>query len=174
MPSGLEAGRYLLISIKRPANVGNRDRLAAVVDSVLRLAGRLPVVFPIQPATRGLLDESGDLARLVAARVRVLEPLDYLEFLALQSRAGAVVTDSGAVQVETSALDVPCYTLASSTERRATLVHGTNGLLGDDPAAIAELRLGQPVPVGRSIPLWDADAGKRVATALVSRVLLGA
>ena len=110
------------------------------MGGLVGLAAHSPVVFPIHPRTRARLVEDGGLERLEAAGVACIEPVGYLEFLSLQAGAGAIVTDSGGVQEEASALGVSCFTFRPNTERPITLTHGTNVLLGDDPAEIAEVR----------------------------------
>ena len=101
-----------------------------------------------------------------------IEPVAYLEFLSLQAGAGAIVTDSGGVQEEASALGVSCFTFRPNTERPITLTHGTNVLLGEDPAEIAEVRPSTHPPTPCAIPLWDGHAGERVADALVANYVL--
>jgi UDP-N-acetylglucosamine 2-epimerase (non-hydrolysing) len=100
------------------------------------------------------------------------EALGYLDFLSLESGAGAVVSDSGGIQEETSALGIPCYTFRRSTERPITLTHGTNVLIGDDPRAISIIRPSQQPPVPSAIPGWDGHAGLRVADVLASSAVL--
>ena len=106
--------------------------------------------------------------------MRCIDPVGYLDFLSLQSGAGAVVTDSGGVQEETSALGVRCYTFRPDTERPITLTHGTNTLLGDDPAALDAGPLATWDPTPSAIPLWDGHAGERVADVLVTNYALAA
>jgi UDP-N-acetylglucosamine 2-epimerase (non-hydrolysing) len=98
----------------------------------------------------------------------------YLEFLSLQAGAGAIVTDSGGVQEEASALGVSCFTFRPNTERPITLTHGTNVLLGEDPAEIADVRPSPHPPTPCAIPLWDGHAGERVADVLVANYVLSA
>jgi UDP-N-acetylglucosamine 2-epimerase (non-hydrolysing) len=144
------------------------------VDALADLAGRTRVLFPVHPRTRARLAAGDGLTRLLRAGVSCLEPLGYLDFLSLQCGSGAIVTDSGGVQEEASALGVPCYTLRANTERPVTITLGTNTLIGDDPAAIAEL----PAPAGagapRAIPLWDGKAGERVVDVLAAALGSGA
>ena len=166
---GVEEGEYVLITLHRPQNVDEPHRLAAIVDALAGLAAHAPVVFPIHPRTRARLTGDGGLDRLTAAGVRCIEPVGYLAFLSLQAGAGAVVTDSGGVQEETSALGVSCFTFRPNTERPVTLTHGTNVLLGDDPADIADVRPSGFTPTPCAIPLWDGHAGERVADLLASR-----
>jgi UDP-N-acetylglucosamine 2-epimerase (non-hydrolysing) len=143
---GVEPGSYALVTLHRPA----------LVDE------QLPVVFPVHPRTRkmmeGLEPEHPGL--------RLIEPLGYLDFLSLLADAGAVLTDSGGIQEETTYLGIPCFTLRDNTERPVTLTSGTNTLLGLDPAAIARIpalmaeRSGAPFSPP---PLWDGQAAQRIA-----------
>ena len=166
---GLAPGRYALVTLHRPANVDDDEQLARIVEGLAQLARRVPVVFPIHPRTRQRLSAMGDEERLRAAGVRCTPPLRYGEFLSLELGAGAVVTDSGTVQEETSALGVRCFTLRASTERTATLAHGTNTRLGDDPRELADVRLQPADPVRHELPHWDGHAGARIAALLVER-----
>jgi UDP-N-acetylglucosamine 2-epimerase (non-hydrolysing) len=169
--AGVGRRRYALVTLHRPSNVDDHGRLMRIVDALVALAGRFPVVFPIHPRTRARLGRTG-VGRLEAAGVRCIEPVGYLDFLSLQSAAGAVVTDSGGVQEETSALGVRCYTFRPGTERPITLSHGTNTLLGDDPASLARVELATWEPTPSAIPLWDGHAAERVADALVTNYAL--
>jgi UDP-N-acetylglucosamine 2-epimerase (non-hydrolysing) len=169
---GAEQGRYVLVTLHRPANVDDDERLARIVEALAGLARRVPVIFPLHPRTRERLKPMGDAHRLLAAGVLCGPPLGYLDFLSLQWGAGAVVTDSGTVQEETSALGVRCYTLRAATERVITLTHGTNTLLGDDPRDLADVRLASGPPTPSAIPLWDGRAATRVADALVANYAL--
>jgi UDP-N-acetylglucosamine 2-epimerase (non-hydrolysing) len=139
------------------------------VRSLIELAGHCPVVFPIHPRTRARLTGTGDIDRLEDAGVRCIEPLAYLEFLSLQAGAGAILTDSGGVQEEASALGVSCFTFRPNTERPVTVSHGTNVLLGDDPSLISCVRPSPWEPTPSAIPLWDGRAGERVAQVLAER-----
>ncbi|MGH2969766.1 MAG: non-hydrolyzing UDP-N-acetylglucosamine 2-epimerase [Solirubrobacteraceae bacterium] len=165
---GVERGAYVLVTLHRPANVDDDERLARIVEGLAGLAVRVPVVFPLHPRTRQRLTPMGDAHRLLAAGVLCGPPLSYVDFLSLQAGAGAIVTDSGTVQEEASALGVSCFTLRSSTERVVTLTHGTNVLLGDDPRDIADLQLAPTAPAPCTIPLWDGRAGERIAAVLIA------
>ena len=169
---GVERGRYVLVTLHRPANVDDDERLARIVEAMAGLARRVPIIFPLHPRTRERLKPMGDAHRLLAAGVLCGPPLGYLDFVSLQWGAGAVVTDSGTVQEETSVLGVRCYTLRSSTERPITLTHGTNVLLGDDPRDLADVRLGSGSPTPCAIPLWDGRAAERIADALIANYAL--
>jgi UDP-N-acetylglucosamine 2-epimerase (non-hydrolysing) len=170
--AGVAEREYVLVTLHRPANVDDPARLAGIVQGLESLAAHAPVVFPIHPRTRARLAEDGGLERLEAAGVACVGPMAYLEFLSMQSGAGAIVTDSGGVQEEASALGVSCFTYRPNTERPVTLTHGTNVLLGDDHAEIAEVRPVAIPPTPCAIPLWDGHAGERVADALIANYAL--
>jgi UDP-N-acetylglucosamine 2-epimerase (non-hydrolysing) len=165
---GMAERSYVLVTLHRPSNVDDSGRLDLIVDGLVALAAEAPVVFPIHPRTRARLTEDGGLGRLEAAGVACIEPVAYLEFLSLQAGAGAIITDSGGVQEEASALGISCFTFRPNTERPVTLTHGTNVLLGEDPNEIAEVRPAAHLPTPCAIPLWDGRAAERVADALVA------
>jgi UDP-N-acetylglucosamine 2-epimerase (non-hydrolysing) len=165
---GVGVREYVLVSLNKRENVGDGERLARVVQALGVLARRLPVIVCLRPELCAMLERDRALAPLRAAGAIVTRPLGYLDFLALQSSAGAVLTDSAAVQEETTVLGVPCFTLGRSSERTLTLTHGTNLVLGDDPAEIAELTLGGLAAVPEQIPLWGGGAGRRVAAELLA------
>jgi UDP-N-acetylglucosamine 2-epimerase (non-hydrolysing) len=169
---GMREHEYILVTLHRPSNVDDPARLQAIVGGLVGLASDASVIFPIHPRTRARLAEDGGLAQLEGAGVACIEPVPYLEFLSLQAGAGAIVTDSGGVQEEASALGVSCYTFRPNTERPITLTHGTNVLLGEDPAEIAEVRPSPHPPTPCAIPLWDGHAGERVADVLVANYVL--
>jgi UDP-N-acetylglucosamine 2-epimerase (non-hydrolysing) len=158
---------YVLVTLHRPSNVDDPIRLTAIVNVLCTLAQRETIIFPIHPRTRARLDSAGDLARLEAAGVRCTEPVGYLDFLSLQSGAGAIVTDSGGVQEEAAAFGIPCYTLRANTERPVTITHGTNTLLGEDPATLLDVTVSSHPPTPCAVPLWDGLAADRAARAIV-------
>jgi UDP-N-acetylglucosamine 2-epimerase (non-hydrolysing) len=161
---GVSAGDYVLVTLHRPALVDDADLLARVIASLALVAEAVPVIFPVHPRTRARIESLG-LA--VADRIQLIDPQPYGRFLSLESAAMAVVTDSGGVQEETTALGVRCFTLRNNTERPVTVSHGTNIVLGLDPdrlAAIPEY-LGLPMRRGTP-PLWDGQAGRRAADAV--------
>jgi UDP-N-acetylglucosamine 2-epimerase (non-hydrolysing) len=173
-PCGMREREYILVTLHRPSNVDDPARLQAIVGGLVGLSAHSPVIFPIHPRTRARLAEDGGLAQLEDAGVACIEPVPYLEFLSLQAGAGAIVTDSGGVQEEASALGVSCFTFRPNTERPITLTHGTNVLLGEDPAEIADVRPSPHPPTPCAIPLWDGHAGERVADVLVANYVLTA
>lgn len=163
---GLRTGGYVLVTLHRPALVDNSERLAAVAEVLATLANSIPVVFPLHPRTRPLLQAAAPAA---LERLTIVEPLEYLDFIALESFARLVITDSGGVQEETSALGIPCLTYRENTERPVTIELGTNRLVGMDPVALARAAaeaLDSPVQRVGPIPLWDGEAGERAAAAI--------
>lgn len=160
--------RFALLTLHRPSNVDDPAKLTRFVEMFSELSNELRIVFPIHPRTRDSLRRSG--LRLPASMV-VTDPLGYLDFVALQSRATVVVTDSGGVQEETTFLGVPCLTLRTSTERPVTVTVGTNVLIGEDLEILR--REWSAVLAGRAkrgtIPeLWDGRAAERIAGILVA------
>ena len=151
------------MTLHRPANVDDPLRLSRIVDSLHRTrkvhCGRVSD----SSAHDTILSANGLMARLNASCVRCCGPLGYIEFLSLEAGAGAVLTDSGGVQEETTALGVRCFTLRANTERPITVDLGTNELIGDDPDAIPEVGPTCQSPIHCDIPLWDGKAGERVA-----------
>ena len=164
---GVEPRGYALVTLHRPALVDDPALLAATVDGLAVLAETCPVVFPVHPRTREQLAAAGHERRLEAAGVILSGPIGYLAFLGLEAEAQFVLTDSGGVQEETSALGVPCFTLRDTTERPVTVELGTNTVIGARPERIAEIPslLGSVGPA-REIPLWDGRAGERAAAVL--------
>jgi UDP-N-acetylglucosamine 2-epimerase (non-hydrolysing) len=157
---GVEPGRYLLVTLHRPALVDG-PLLPDVLDALSRVAAELPVLFPVHPRTRKMMQPYD-----VEGKIRLVDPVGYLDFLALEATAAAVLTDSGGVQEETTFLGIPCFTLRDNTERPVTIRVGTNTLIGLDPSRILDIpslrdsRPPEPIPPP---PLWDGRAADRVA-----------
>lgn len=166
---GLDPGRYALVTLHRPGTVDHPERLDAVLEALARLAEQLPVVASLHPRTRARLDAAPSRA---LRRLQAVDALDYLDFVGLQADARLVVTDSGGVQEETTALGVPCLTYRTSTERPVTVTHGTNRVVGNDPATLLEaceaVLAGELVTRPAAIPLWDGAAGPRAARAIAA------
>jgi UDP-N-acetylglucosamine 2-epimerase (non-hydrolysing) len=162
---GVEPGSYVLVTLHRPALVDG-PLLPETVRRLEHLARTMPVVFPVHPRTRKMM-ESVEPAH---PGLHLIEPLGYVDFLSLIADAGAVLTDSGGIQEETTYLGVPCFTLRDNTERPVTIRAGTNTLLGLDPAAIAGIpaaleHRGPPPPEPPA--LWDGRSSERIADILV-------
>jgi UDP-N-acetylglucosamine 2-epimerase (non-hydrolysing) len=168
---GLRERDYGLVTLHRPSNVDDPASIARLLDLLAELAGKLPLVFPVHPRTREAARRAGAEQRLTAdpRALLCLEPLPYLDTLSLLAGARVVLTDSGGLQEESSALHVPCLTLRENTERPTTVELGTSRLVGSDPerirAGFAQVLLGT-WREGGAIPLWDGQAGPRVAAAL--------
>jgi UDP-N-acetylglucosamine 2-epimerase (non-hydrolysing) len=161
---GLTPGEYLLVTLHRPALVDG-PLLRDVIARLNELSKELPVLFPIHPRTRKMMER---MALAPASGLRVTEPVSYLKFLSLESEARAVLTDSGGVQEETTYLGVPCFTLRDNTERPVTVRMGTNTLLGLEPERIDDIlpALTHLKTVEEPPPLWDGHAAGRVADSL--------
>lgn len=164
------AGPYVLATLHRPGNVDDPRALAALLKTLLRVAERACVVFPVHPRTRRRID-AGEVRVPAGGRLLLTEPLGYLEFLGLQKGAAAVVTDSGGVQEESSYLGVPCLTVRPNTERPVTVESGSNTLVGSDMALLdagLTAALEGRGKKGRPIPLWDGRAAERIADELAA------
>ena len=157
---------YGLVTLHRPWNVDEPDVLRRVLACLERCAADLPLLFPVHPRTRARIDA---LALMQSAALRLIDPVDYLDSLALQAGAAVVFTDSGGIQEEASHLDVPCLTLRPNTERPVTVELGTSTLVGNGQAAIESafwtVRAGS-YKKARPIPLWDGRAAERAASAI--------
>jgi UDP-N-acetylglucosamine 2-epimerase (non-hydrolysing) len=159
--------RYALVTLHRPANVDDSVILKRILESLLEVSQDLSVIFPAHPRTRKRIADFG----LQAGQLQILDPLSYLEFLSMQSRATVVITDSGGIQEETTYLGVPCLTLRENTERPVTVSLGTNVLVGRDPEKLrVELSrvLAGEAKKGTVPPLWDGHTGERIAALLVN------
>lgn len=153
---------FALVTLHRPSNVDDPQSLRHLITALDTVAEDMPVVFPMHPRTRVRMAESG----IDAARLNILEPLGYLDFLGLQRRAAVVITDSGGIQEETTYLGVPCLTMRENTERPVTITTGTNQLIGRDMnRLVAEARrvLNGTQKPGGIPPLWDGKAAQRIA-----------
>jgi UDP-N-acetylglucosamine 2-epimerase (non-hydrolysing) len=155
---------YGVVTLHRPSNVDDPLKLAGIVDALNEVSRDIPILFPVHPRT--LRRIHGIDPEFDPSRLRLLEPLGYLEFLALQYHATFVVTDSGGIQEETTYLGKPCITLRENTERPVTIDLGTNVLVGNDMDRLRDqvsLILLGIVKSGQVPPLWDGIAGQRIA-----------
>ena len=157
--------RLALVTLHRPSNVDDSENLQKILDALIEASERIDIVFPVHPRTRQCINDFG----LHASRVHLVDPLPYIEFLALQTRAAVVITDSGGIQEETTYLGVPCLTVRENTERPITVTLGTNILVGEDNNRLtAELKnvLDGEGKKGGIPPLWDGHAADRIADIL--------
>jgi UDP-N-acetylglucosamine 2-epimerase (non-hydrolysing) len=168
---GVEPRGFLYVTLHRPSNVDEPDSLAAITACLLDVSRRAPVVFPVHPRTRKRLEDFGLLGILTGSeRVKLVDPVGYLDSIGLAETAACVLTDSGGLQEETTFLRVPCLTLRPNTERPVTISEGSNRLTtlarlrGDLEAALARRASGEVPPCPA---LWDGKAAERVADALV-------
>lgn len=172
---GVEGRPYAVVTLHRPSNVDDPAALQGIVSALVRVSARLPVVFPAHPRTRNRLGEFGLLESLAGApALRLTEPLGYLDFLRLYSGAALVLTDSGGVQEETTALGISCLTLRENTERPVTVEMGTNKVVGRDPERIVAeaaraLEGTREGHTPRVPPLWDGKTADRILDALLER-----
>jgi UDP-N-acetylglucosamine 2-epimerase (non-hydrolysing) len=166
---GLRVGTYVLLTLHRPSNVDSTAVLAGIMKTVDRVSARIPILFPVHPRTRARLDAAGIAP---TNQMWFCEPLPYVTFVGLMARARFVLTDSGGIQEETTALGIPCLTLRLNTERPVTLTHGTNRLVGTSAevieASVEEILAGH-WPTGREVPLWDGRASTRIVDIVLQR-----
>lgn len=163
---GPEWRRFVVLTLHRPSNVDSADKLNELLGAIDSIAAEAPVIFPVHPRTRQRLAQAG-LSHHPG--LKFVEPVGYLDFLCLLSRATLVLTDSGGIQEETTALGIPCLTLRENTERPVTITQGTNLLVGTDPANIvsaARKSLAGETKAGRVPPLWDGHAAERIVDVL--------
>jgi UDP-N-acetylglucosamine 2-epimerase (non-hydrolysing) len=164
----LVAGKegYGVVTLHRPSNVDRAETLSALLRGLADASRRLPLVFAIHPRTRRNLDQFGLAGLLENGRIVLLPPQGYLEMLGLMSRARVVLTDSGGIQEETTALKIPCITLRENTERPITVEQGTNTLVGRDTVrmlAVLDDILASGGKAGRAPEFWDGRAAERIA-----------
>ena len=161
--------KYGAVTMHRPSNVDDAETLRAILGTLRAVSERLPLICPLHPRTRGNIDRFGLGSLIESPNLLILPPQGYLEMLGLMIDATAVLTDSGGIQEETTALGVPCLTLRENTERPITVEHGTNTVVGHDRdliVATVETVLASGGKRGRVPELWDGHAGERVANHL--------
>ncbi|HKZ81177.1 MAG TPA: UDP-N-acetylglucosamine 2-epimerase (non-hydrolyzing) [Pyrinomonadaceae bacterium] len=168
----LNTERYAVLTLHRPSNVDDPETFSRILSALEKIAVRVPVIFPIHPRTRKMIAEFGLEARLRAAeKVRMIEPLGYLDFLKLYSGACLVLTDSGGIQEETTVLGIPCVTLRETTERPITVTMGTNTVVGSNTEKIIQAALtALTSPQNKHLnipPLWDGRTAERILDALI-------
>ncbi len=175
---GLEGREYGVMTLHRPSNVDDFDNFAGLMRAIAEIGARLPIVFPVHPRTRKAIENlrGRDVPlQFVAGPVNgpgiyCMDPLGYLDFMALVAGARLVLTDSGGIQEETTALGIACLTLRENTERPVTVTHGTNRLVGTSSTKILEhaaaALAGPPSQPSMPPPLWDGRASERIVEIL--------
>lgn len=168
---GVSPREYAVLTLHRPSNVDDEGTLGILLGAIARIQAEVPVIFPVHPRTGRRLEAlAGTLPEMLG--LRLVEPMAYLDFVQLIGEARCVLTDSGGIQEETSALGIPCLTLRQNTERPVTVTRGTNRIVGTDPDAIyaswravAEGRW----PAGELPELWDGKAASRIVRVLLEK-----
>jgi UDP-N-acetylglucosamine 2-epimerase (non-hydrolysing) len=173
LKNGAAWQRFAVLTLHRPSNVDSTEKLAELLGAIDSIAAQVPVIFPVHPRTQQRLAQAGIKTHL---QLKLIPPIGYLDFLCLLSKATLVLTDSGGIQEETTALGVPCLTLRENTERPITISEGTNQLIGTDPAKIIaaahDILAGKGKP-GRIPPFWDGHAAARIVDVLLKNPPLG-
>ena len=175
---------YAVLTLHRPSNVDNPGTFRTIVAALKRIGQFVPIVFPAHPRTQKAIERYGMQAdfcfhhreeklSLLDRKIKVIQPLGYLEFINLLAEAEFVMTDSGGIQEESTILRKPCLTLRESTERRVTITQGTNALVGTDPERIVSsaenVLFGKPSALHRP-PLWDGHASHRIVNVLLDKL----
>jgi UDP-N-acetylglucosamine 2-epimerase len=169
---GLAGKPYSVLTLHRPSNVDDRETFTRIVTALEGISERIPIVFPAHPRTQRMIGELGLNSRITDTKnLLVIDPVGYLDFLHLMSESSLVLTDSGGIQEETTALGIPCLTLRENTERPITVEMGTNTVVGTDPVKITEAAFralnGSSKSSVRVPPLWDGHTADRVLDALI-------
>ncbi len=168
----LRKGDYVLSTFHRPSNVDNFDSLKSILEMFAKLAEHSKIVFPVHPRTKNKIETFG-LNNMIHKNIVLLDPIGYLDFLALTKNASLVITDSGGIQEETTYLDVQCLTVRNSTERPVTCDIGTNQLMGTDLKKVYETAvniLKGNKKNGRIPELWDGHAAERISEVIIEKM----
>jgi UDP-N-acetylglucosamine 2-epimerase (non-hydrolysing) len=163
---GVEAGNYATLTLHRPSNVDDIEVFTGIFNVMLDLAKDLPIVWPVHPRSRKMLEHLGFLPRVESSRgLKLTDPIGYLDMLALNRRARIIITDSGGLQEEATVLGVPCITLRHNTERPVTVKAGANQVVGNHPdrirSAVSSVLNGNDHNI-RIPELWDGKAAVRI------------
>ncbi len=163
---------YAVLTLHRPSNVDEKETFSGLLDALTEISEKIPIIFPAHPRARARIDEFGLAERVASSNIRLIEPLGYLDFMRLYSGARLVLTDSGGLQEETTALSIPCLTLRENTERPITIEMGTNFLVGTNPSKITEkafeiLSAENQTENAKIPPLWDGRTAERICDALL-------
>jgi UDP-N-acetylglucosamine 2-epimerase (non-hydrolysing) len=168
---GVSGRDYAVLTLHRPSNVDEREVFGGLLGALLKISEKLPIVFPAHPRTKAKIEEFGFGERVESSNIKLVEPLGYLDFMRLYSGARLVLTDSGGLQEETTALGIPCLTLRENTERPITIEMGTNVIVGTDPekielAAFEVLSRLDFASNAKIPPVWDGKAAERICDVL--------
>ena len=165
---------YSVLTLHRPSNVDDEAIFAGIISALEIIGKEIQIVFPMHPRTEKMAKQFSLYERIAAIpKIKITGPVGYLDFVALMSKAKLVLTDSGGLQEETTALGIPCITLRENTERPITVTEGTNTIVGCDPALIKTTALDALKSGGKSgrIPeLWDGKTAKRIADVLIKYI----
>jgi UDP-N-acetylglucosamine 2-epimerase (non-hydrolysing) len=167
-----EPGNYTLVTLHRPTNVDNTEKLADYLNMLNRIAEIQPVIFPVHPRTRANIEKFG-LQQKLNPSLHIIDPAGYIDFIALIKNASLIITDSGGIQEESTFLGVQCITCRENTERPVTVEIGTNHLVGTDISAIFKKTteiLGGKIKKGRIPDLWDGKTAERIAGVILKRL----
>ena len=168
----LTGKEYAVLTLHRPSNVDEKDVFSGLLDALSVISGKLPIIFPAHPRARTRIEEFGLTGKTANSNIKIIEPLGYLDFLRLYSGAKIVLTDSGGLQEETTALSIPCLTLRENTERPITIEMGTNVLVGTNQQKITEaafdiLEKNNQTRTAKIPPLWDGKTARRICDVLL-------
>ena len=168
----LEEKDYAALTLHRPSNVDDKETFRGLLDALTEISRKIPVIFPAHPRTASRIKEFGFGEKIKNSRIKILGPLGYLDFLNLMSNSKLVLTDSGGLQEETTALKIPCLTLRENTERPITIEMGTNVLVGTDPEKIKReafkiLEKDDFAEDSKIPPFWDGKTAERICEALL-------
>lgn len=174
-----QINRYALLTLHRPSNVDDKDSFLRIINALTEISKHIPIVFPIHPRTGKKIEAFGfehyfvnltnHQSPITNNRIYLVDPLGYLDFLNLMMHSTFVMTDSGGIQEETTALGIPCLTLRKNTERPVTVIQGTNTIVGTDPVRIVgeSRRILDGLGKRGHVPdLWDGKAAERIVEVL--------
>lgn len=169
---GLIDKDYAVVTLHRPSNVDEKETFTGLLDALVSVSEKLPIIFPVHPRTRGNIEKFGFGEKVENSNIKLIEPLGYLDFMSLYSTAKLVLTDSGGLQEETTAIGIPCLTLRENTERPITIEMGTNRLVGTNPEKIKQAAFEvldrNSKKEAKIPPLWDGRAAERICDSLLA------
>jgi UDP-N-acetylglucosamine 2-epimerase len=159
-----------VVTLHRPSNIDDKDTLRGIMEALIRISEDMPVIFPAHPRTKKTIESFGMMDQINGSGIEMLPPLPYMSFLKLWKDASLVLTDSGGMQEETTALGVPCFTVRENTERPVTIDEGTNILVGTTKQGILseyEAFRNGASKKGRVPELWDRKAAVRIVKTIL-------